>query len=71
MNMKISQGKRNEIIKQSGCFYHKTTYSGWLNTIKTKSRRIESEEILDIHISELGYNIFLSELEAENTLKKN
>lgn len=68
MNMKIKTAKRAQIIKNRRYYYHTTQYAGWLNTVKVECRRVESEEVLDNQIVELGYNMFLSEDEAKKAM---
>lgn len=45
-------------------------YSGWVTTYKVGYRDFVNEESLDEQIKELGYNIFLSEDEANECLQK-
>lgn len=68
--MKISQSKREEIIKGGEYYYITSHYQGWCNSFKVKFCSYETEELLDIHMETLGYNMFSSEDEAKKCLKE-
>ena len=67
--MKISQSKREEIIKGGGYYYITSRYQGWCNSFKVKFCSYKTEELLDNHMEALGYNMFISEDEAKKCLK--
>lgn len=67
--MRISQSKREEIIKGGGYYYITSRYQGWCNSFKVKFCSCKTEELLDNHMEALGYNMFISEDEAKKCLK--
>lgn len=68
--MRISDKKKNQIIKAGGYFYIKTKYSGWANTYDVGFIRFDNEEALNKQIEEFGYNMFLSKQQAIDCLQE-
>ena len=67
--MRISQSKREEIIKGGGYYYITSRYQGWCNSFKVKFCSYKTEELLDNHMEALGYNMFISEEKEKKCLK--
>lgn len=67
--MKISQPKKEEIIKGGGYYFITTRYQSWCNSFKVKFCAYTTEELLENHMEALGYNMFVSENEAQKCLK--
>lgn len=56
--MRISEEKKNKIIKAKGYFYIKTKYPGWVTTYDVGFSQFENEDVLNKQIEEFGYNMF-------------